>query len=176
MTDETRSAPETPPSPDGADPIAESGRAAERRRQRARTKRRIARREACFELLSAGYTYQQIAATLKVSLDSVRRDVERAIDRRRLAAPERYIHLQVDRLTRALCSMDQRVGDGDVRAVKPLLSLIGALDRYHGLAALGREGRAPALPPPLAPLALAPPVARSSIVASFDAQALENMG
>ena len=53
---------------------------------------------------------------------------------------------------------DSRVERGDMKAVAPLIKLIGALDRYHGLDAriAGAAPRAP-LEAPAAPLALAAP-------------------
>jgi hypothetical protein len=76
----------------------------------------------------------------------------RTIDERRLDAPERYIHLQVDRLTRALRAADGRVERGDMKAVAPLIKLIGALDRCHGLNS--RPGRELRLAPPSDALAM----------------------
>jgi hypothetical protein len=130
-----------------------------RARRLARRMGRIEWRQSCFELVSAGHSYAEVANRLMVSERTVRRDVARVIAERRLDAPERYIHLQVDRLTRALRTADGRVERGDMKAVAPLMKLIGALDRYHGLE--GRYRREPrlALPSdaPAAPLALAPP-------------------
>ena len=151
-------------------------RASARQARKARTLRRAGRREACFELLSAGYGHTEIARRLKVSVASVRRDVARAVDQRRLDAPERYIHFQVDRLTRALRSMDDLVERGDTRAVAPYIRLVGALDRYHGLDA--RYRREPSFPEPLefstAPLALSGPTQILASVAERDTQVIEN--
>jgi hypothetical protein len=124
-----------------------------------RRMRRAEWRQVCFELISAGHSYAEVATQLMVSERTVRRDVARAIDERRLDAPERYIHLQVDRLTRALRAADGRVERGDMKAVAPLIKLIGALDRYHGLKSRpGRELRlAPPSDAPATPLALAAP-------------------
>jgi hypothetical protein len=124
-----------------------------------RQMRRNEWRQTCFELVSAGHSYAEVAKRLMVSERTVRRDVARVIEERRLDAPERFIHVQVDRLTRALRTADGRVERGDMKAVAPLIKLIGALDRYHGLE--GRYRREPrlALPSdvPAAPLALAAP-------------------
>ena len=87
----------------------------------------------------------------------VRREIDRALDERRLDAPERYVHLQVARLTKALRLADYHIEHGDLTAVGPLATLVAALDRYHGLrapspAAAGAPPACLALPPP--PLAL----------------------
>ncbi len=130
-----------------------------RARRLARRMGRIEWRQSCFELVSAGHSYAEVANRLMVSERTVRRDVARVIAERRHDAPERYIHLQVDRLTRALRTADGRVERGDMKAVvAPLMKLIGALDRYHGLSGAPREPRL--APPPgvsAAPLALAAP-------------------
>ena len=122
-----------------------------RARRLARRMGRIEWRQSCFELVSAGHSYAEVANRLMVSERTVRRDVARVIAERRLDAPERYIHLQVDRLTRALRTADGRVERGDMKAVAPLIKLIGALDRYHGLErrlAVSRVSRLrPASPP-----------------------------
>ncbi len=146
----------------------------------ARLERRMRRnewRQSCFELVSAGHSYTEVAKQLMVSERTVRRDVARVIDERRLDAPERYIHMQVDRLRRALRTADGRVERGDMNAVTPLIKLIGALDRYHGLdARYRREPRLAALPPAAAaPLALAPPAENLAKVSESDMQAFEKV-
>jgi hypothetical protein len=138
--------------------------------------RRDAWRQTCFELVSAGRSYADVARQLHVSERTVRRDVARVLDERRLDAPERYIHMQVDRLTRAMRAADDRVGRGDLKAVAPLIKLIGALDRYHGLdGRYRREPRLAALPRPGAPLALAAPAEDLLKLTESNTQALEKV-
>jgi hypothetical protein len=140
-----------------------------------RRMRRIEWRQSCFELISAGHSYAEVAKLLLVSERTVRRDVVRVIEERSLDAPERYIHLQVDRLTRALRVADGRVERGDMKAVQPLIKLVAALDRYHGLE--GRYRREPRVPPfleaPAAPLALAAPAEDFVKLSELDTQAFE---
>ena len=64
---------------------------------------------------------------------SVRRAVDRAIAERRLDAPDRYVHLQVARLSKALRAADMRIEEGDLKAVAPFVRVVAELDRYHGL-------------------------------------------
>jgi hypothetical protein len=133
-------------------------RAAERAAGKARRAKRIERREACFDLFVSGYTHRQIADAMKVSVATVRRVVDGAIDERRLDAPDRYIHVQVARLNRALCHADLKLADGDHRVFAPYIKLVAELSRFHGLDSRDRQAlRAPpsarSLPPP-APLAL----------------------
>jgi hypothetical protein len=74
-----------------------------------------------------------------------------------------------------LHAADDRVERGDMKAVAPLIKLIGALDRYHGLdAAYRRELRpAPQLEAPAAPLALAAPAEANVKLSEIDMQTLE---
>ena len=112
-----------------------SARAEARAATRARRIRRAERREGCFKLFVSGFSHHEIAAAMKVSAASVRRLIDQAIRERRLDAPERYAQVQVARLSKALCLIDHQIEQGDARAVTPLLRLVAALDRYHGLEA-----------------------------------------
>jgi len=64
---------------------------------------------------------------------SVRRAVDPAIAERRQDSPDRYIHLQVARLTKALRAADIKIEKGDLKAIAPLVRVVAELDRYHGL-------------------------------------------
>ena len=97
-------------------------------------------------------------------LKTVKRAIDRAIDERRLDAPDRYVHLQVARLTKALRLADASIERGEFKAVGPIMRLVAALDRYHGLGPASAPSRPAAGEPPAAlappPLALpAPPPA-----------------
>ena len=105
-------------------------------------------------MIAAGYGYEVIAATLEISVATVRREFDRAIAERRLDAPERYARVQVARLNKALRVIDELVDKGDPKAAAPLIWLVAALDRYHGLA--------PARPAPETPHRRSPcPLRRS---------------
>ncbi|HEX9168978.1 MAG TPA: hypothetical protein VF886_08645 [Roseiarcus sp.] len=163
-------------SPPSAEPPGEPHQTVRAKRLERRM-RRLEWRQSCFELISAGHSYAEVAKQLLVSERTVRRDVARVIEERRLDAPERYIHLQIDRLTRALRAADTRVGRGDMKAVAPLIKLIGALDRYHGLdGRTRREPRLAALPPATAaPLALAAPNENLAKLSELDMQTLDKV-
>jgi DNA-binding CsgD family transcriptional regulator len=143
-----------------------SGCARTRAAGRARRAQKAALRERAFEALASGFTPRQIAEVRKVSVKTVRREIDRALADRRLDAPERYAHLQVARLTKALRLADALIDRGDARGLAPLVKIVGELDRYHGLGRRSRTAppapRYEALhPPPPAPLALthaAPPL------------------
>jgi DNA-binding CsgD family transcriptional regulator len=133
-----------------SEPLSPSGHAGARAQRRARRKARIAECEGYFELLASGYTCRQIAEAANVDAKTVKRAIDRAIDERRLDAPDRYAHLQVARLTKALRLADASIERGELKAVGPMMQLVAALDRYHGLG--------PASAPPR-PAASAPPAA-----------------
>jgi thioesterase domain-containing protein len=130
-----------------------SNRAKARAATRARRARVAALRQGYFDALVSGFTPDEIAEATHANVRTIRREIGRALDERRLDSPERYAHLQVARLNKALRLADARIEKGDLAAVRPLATLVAALDRYHGL-------RTPSMPPlsaPLAPLALPPP-------------------
>jgi len=145
--------------------MAEAGSTlSKRQRQREATRaRRLAtaeRRQTLFELVVSGHSYEAIARETGLSPSALRRDVDNAIAARAVEAPERYVHLQVARVEKALLAADAAIERGDVKAVSQYLKAVAALDRYHGLAlalAPPAPAAAPAperLPAPAAPLAL----------------------
>jgi len=138
--------------------IVQSERARLRALAQKRRVTRAQRREIMLELVVAGYERELIAQKLCVSLATVRREVDKAIDQRALDAPDRYVRLQVTRLTRALRVVDDALQLCDLKAVEPLVKIVGLLDRYHGLAAASATNRQAVEPRRLsravAPLAL----------------------
>ena len=115
------------------DQEAQSGRARERAAASARKKAKLAWSQNSFDLLASGYSPEQIAEVRKVSVRTIRREIDSAIARRKLDAPERYVHLQVARLTKALRFADAALERGDLKAVRALVTVVSAMDRYHGL-------------------------------------------
>jgi IS30 family transposase len=79
--------------------------------------------------MASGFSCERIAEEANVCAATVRREVDRAIAERRLDAPERYAHLQVARLNKALRVADASIEQGDMKAVGPFLRLAAALDR-----------------------------------------------
>jgi hypothetical protein len=115
------------------DQEGQSGRARERAAASARKKAKLAWSQSSFDLLAAGYSPEQIADVRKVSVRTIRREIDAAVARRRLDAPERYVHLQVARLTKALRFADAALERGDLKAVRALVTIVSAMDRYHRL-------------------------------------------
>ncbi len=111
----------------------QSTRAKERAAAKARTLAKTAFRQVSFDLLASGYSVEQIAEARKVSLRTIQREIDSVITAKRLDAPERYVHLQVARLTKALRLADAAIEQGDLKAVQTLVQIVKSLDRYHGL-------------------------------------------
>ena len=101
-----------------SDQTPPSERAGVRAGRRARRARRIARRETYFDLMASGFSCERIAEEANVSAATVRREVDRAVAEQRLDAPERYAHLQVARLNKALRVADGSIEKGDMRSVR----------------------------------------------------------
>ena len=124
-----------------------------------------------FELVVSGHSYEAIARETGLSPSALRRDVGKAIAARSIETPERYVHLQVARIEKALLAADAAIERGDVRAVSQYLKVVAALDRYHGLAAALAPPELP--PPPAAPRlpAAAPPLALTHAAPPLEAEA-----
>ena len=123
----------------------QSGRARERSQAKARKAAKLTWSQSSFDLLASGYSPEQIAEVRKVSVRTIRREIDAAVARRRLDAPERYVHLQVARLTKALRFADAALERGDLKAVRALVTVVSAMDRYHGLTA--PRGQSSSSPP-----------------------------
>ncbi len=137
-----------------------TSRAQERAAAQQRRAEKVARREMILDLVVSGYEREAIARKFSIGLSTVRREVERALDQRRPDSHERYIRLQTARLTKALRAADDAIEQGDLKAIDPLVKVIGALDRYQGLvAATTAPTRLARDPAPLALTHFAPPLA-----------------
>ena len=101
------------------------------------------RRRRMLDLLAGGYTHPEIAERCRVSVATVRREVERALaEQQPPASAERYVEMQLARLNKALRVVDSAMEEDDLRAIPALATLLGEFDRYHGLAAVfARAGK-----------------------------------
>ena len=146
-----------------------------RQRQREATRgRRLAtaeRRRTVFELVVSGHSYEAIARETGLSPTALRRDVGKAIAARAIEAPERYVHLQVARIEKALLAADAAIERGDVRAVSQYLKVVAALDRYHGLTAALAPPEPAAAPTQPRLVAPAPPLALTHAAPPLEADA-----
>jgi hypothetical protein len=136
---------------------SQSRRAKERAAAKARRIAKTAFRQSSFDLLASGYSLEQIAEARKVSVRTIQREIDAVIAARRLDAPERYVHLQVARLTKALRLTDVAIEQGDLKAVQALVQVVKSLDRYHGLGNLEDPAKAGSLTVPAPPVAALPP-------------------
>ena len=134
-----------------------SGRAKERVAAKARRTAKTAFRQASFDFLASGFSLEQIAEVRKVSVRTIQREINSVIAARRLDAPERYVHLQVARLTKALRLADVAIERGDLKAVQPLVQVVKYLDRYHGLTRFIDAATSGSLMAPAPPVAALPP-------------------
>ncbi len=121
-----------------------------RAQRRARRATRIARRERTFNLMVSGYTCNQIARMVRTSAATVRREIDQALAERPLETPERFAQVQVARLVKAMRLAEAAVELGELKATATYLRIVGALDRYHELAAGTPPPRRSTAAPPLA--------------------------
>jgi AraC-like DNA-binding protein len=175
------------------EPNIPSAGAKKRASAKARREARAQMRQVVFEAMASGFSIEEIADMRKVSSRTIRREVDRTLDERRLDAPDRYIHFQVARLNKAVRVADAGLDRGELRAISPMIKAVKELDRYHGLGALSRAAlpapRTARLPP--RPLRLARAAEKEAAKASpgataaaderdfvtgFSAQSLEIMG
>ena len=121
---------------------------------RERRQAKVAFREAILEFFMAGHSHDMIARMKKISVSTVRREIARALDARPVEAPERFIALQMARMSKTMQAIDEAIEDGDLGAINPFLKVMAGLDRYHGLAT--RLASSAAVPEtiPAPPLAL----------------------
>jgi hypothetical protein len=124
---------EIPPMPPR--PSKPSTRAKDRATSRERRADKRRRREAIFDAVLAGLSYETIAADVGISAATVRREVDRVLAQRAVDAPQRYICLQMARLSKAMMAVSVAMDQGDMRSIPALLAVNGELDRYHALAA-----------------------------------------
>jgi len=107
---------------------AEAREAAQQRRLETREWAR-----SLLDLVAAGHSYEKIADTAGVSVNTVKRHVQRAIARRPPEPAEIFVALQRQRLDKALKYTDLAMESGDLRAVAALVALLPQLERYWGL-------------------------------------------
>lgn len=150
-----------------------SGRERLRRRAREERAAKRARRDTILELVVSGCDHAMIAKGMKLSMTTVRREVDKAIDQRQLDTPARYVRMQVERLTKALRAIDLHIDRGDLTAVDPLVKVVNALDRYHAFAysnSFVAEPTRLAHAKPLALVHAAPPAEPVKAISQIDAE------
>jgi hypothetical protein len=121
------------------EPNIPSAGAKRRASAKVRREARAQMRQVVFEAMASGFSIEEIAEMRKVSPRTIRREVDRTLDERRLDAPERYVHFQVARLTKVVRVADAGLDRGDLRAIGPMIKAVKELDRYHGLREFCRD-------------------------------------
>ena len=117
-------------------PTSRSARARLREVARERRSEKRERRRKLLDMVVAGYAYETIADRFKISVATLRREVDRALADRAPDDAQRYVALQLARLQKAMLVVDRAMDAADLRAIPALATLLGEFDRYHGLAAL----------------------------------------
>jgi DNA-binding CsgD family transcriptional regulator len=112
-------------------PTSERSQALQAARQR--RIRNCEHRRELLSLVAAGYSYQRLATKCQVSVATIKRHVQRAIEERPPESAEHFIALQRERLNKALQYNDALMDTGDARSVPLLLALLPHVERYWGL-------------------------------------------
>ena len=155
-----------------------------RAQRRARRATKSARRNRVFSLMVSGYNYSQIAEKVRISVGTVRREINRTLAERRVNASGRFARIEIAPLIKALRLVEAAAELGEVKAIVAYLRVVAALERYHELAAGNSSSRqstkaAPhALPAPLKALTfvISPVDDEPAIVDEAGGDALDTQG
>jgi hypothetical protein len=78
--------------------------------------------------------HDDIARDESLSTESVRQILSEALSRCPASDDETHIRLQIERLSPALKAAGAALANGDAKAIRPFLKVLGQLDRYHAIA------------------------------------------
>lgn len=90
----------------------------------------------CLELRRKGKTYRDIAAELHISVSTAHQHVSAAIASIREESnetAEQIVAVEIERLDRALVALDEKIDDGDTKAIETMIKLQDRRARYLGL-------------------------------------------
>ena len=85
------------------------------------------------DLVVSGYAYDAVAARAGVSVSTIKREVQRALDQRPPEPAESFVAIQQERVGKAMQYADIAMERGDVRAIAVAASLLPHFDRYWRL-------------------------------------------
>ena len=85
------------------------------------------------DLVVSGYAYDAVAARAGVSVSTIKREVQRALDQRPPEPAETFVAIQRQRVSKAMQYADIAMERGDVRAIAVAASLLLHFDRYWRL-------------------------------------------
>jgi hypothetical protein len=97
---------------------------------------RLLRRGRIFARLREGWAYDEIASQERLTAERVRQIVWQALDRRIIDEGAEHAKLHLARLQPAMRLAGEAIadGDGDVKAIAPLMKVLDRLDRYQRVA------------------------------------------
>jgi len=100
---------------------------------------RLRRREAIFERLQQGWSYEAIARAHGLTRERIRQIIVKTIEARSVDPTREHLRLQLARLDPALRLAAQKVMEGDLRGVDRLVRVLDRLDRYQRGAAQSEQ-------------------------------------
>jgi len=89
------------------------------------------RRKRIFARLREGWAYDEIAQEERVSAERIRQIVSEVLANRVIRRGDDHAHLQLERLRPALRLLEEAIGQGDIKAIAPLIKVIDRLDRHQ---------------------------------------------
>ncbi len=105
---------------------------------------RIKREQAVLDYLNRGLSMVEIAARVGVGEKRMRAVVREILARRAPPRPDEFVAIQVNRLNEALLFAFDAMAEGNLRSIDRVVSIVRALDRYHGVdVGRLRHGRLP---------------------------------
>lgn len=90
----------------------------------------------CLELRRKGKTYRDIAAQLNISVSTAHQHVSAAIasiKQESNETAEQIVALELERLDKALLALEDKILDGDAKAIEVMIKLQDRRARYCGL-------------------------------------------
>ena len=135
-----------------------------RAKRKRSTKREIAQRNArLIRNLAVGATHEEIALREGVSVKRARELVSDLLRERAVETPAEFVQLQIRRLNEAMLVAYSAMGGGNLKAVREVVRITSAYDRYYGFFPQAPSAP-PALPPPPLLALPTPEQARAAVV------------
>ena len=101
---------------------------------------RAARRVRILSRIEEGWSHDKIALTEGLTRERVRQIIVEILDEREVDPAREHAILQAARLDAALRLAAEKVAEGELRAIEPLLRVLDRIDKYqHVAAAFGAE-------------------------------------
>src|SRR5882724_5513579 len=127
--------PSPPPHPPRSRPLPTPTNPATPSHTRSAAADRGARRVRILASLQEGWSYDKIAVAEGLTRERIRQIVVELLEQREVDPPREHAILQSARLDGALRLAVEKVADGELNAIYPLLKVLERLDKYQGAAA-----------------------------------------